>query len=242
MSQLKIKSKARCTPPTILSVVRSVGSTYNDLTVTWTVNTVDYTGGSLVLEMSVNGGASYLFVESLSPAATGILINANIGLLSTIPNGSQVIFRLVGNTLSCSNMVSAGYKIVWTRTKTPNYDYVVPYSCEAHGDPYSYFDVTCWGKDQFTLRNFIGITGLYRMKTSGDTNFFGMTRQNNSTIANGDSISDTESLFINYSQSGIGSPGSWPGPYLPLPEVIYVLEYSTDNGVTWNAFTIKFKA
>ncbi|MDR6548542.1 hypothetical protein J2810_004632 [Chryseobacterium rhizosphaerae] len=242
MSNLRIRNKALCTPPTLVSVVRSGSGAGTLLTITWNVNNMNYSSGSLIVEMSVNGGVSYIFLENLDPTATGISINANQQPLSGIPDGTQVTFRLVGNNLQCSNMLSNTETIVWKKPTIPNYNRTVPYACQGRGDGPTNFDVTCEGKDRFTMLEITGIDAQYRMKTSGDTSYFGLTRQGGATISNGENITANELLFCLAMQSETGYPGTWPwGQYIPLPDVVYLLEYSTNNGLSWNEFTVTFQ-
>ena len=66
----------------------------------WNNNGVDYgVSGNIILEVSTNGGTSYVAIGSVSPTSSPTSVTSPI--LNSITNGSSVKFRITANGGAC---------------------------------------------------------------------------------------------------------------------------------------------
>lgn len=236
MTQLKIKNKPRCVNPFIVSVYQLNNDT---IQINWSLNGIDYSAGSLLLEGSINGGATFVALQTIVP--NNMTANISHSIFASAVNGQSILFRLTGNSSNCSDMRSEAFTLVWTKVAARNFDYNVKWGCSGRGDGPTNFDVTCQSDNSFKLSDVSGITGLFRMKNNADDYYISMTRASNgASIPNGQAIDGNEwvgiSAFLTES-----NPSSYPSAYIPFPITTYTFEYSINNGFNWNEFTITFK-
>ena len=104
-------SKSYCVAPT-LNNVAFVNN--NTVLYDWNNNGVDYgTSGSIILEVSTNGGASYVAIGSVSPTSSPTTVSSPI--LNSITNGSSVKFRITANGGACVSQSSNVITLTWTK-------------------------------------------------------------------------------------------------------------------------------
>lgn len=108
---ITMTSKSYCVAPT-LNNVAFVNN--NTVLYDWNNNGVDYgVSGSIILEVSTDGGASYVAIGSVSPNSSPTTATSNI--LNSIPNGSSVKFRITANGGACVSQSSNVITLTWTK-------------------------------------------------------------------------------------------------------------------------------
>ena len=76
---------------------------------------MDYgVSGKIILEVSTNGGTSYVAVGSVSPNASPTTVTSPI--LNSITNGSSVKFRITANGGACVSQSSNVITLTWNKT------------------------------------------------------------------------------------------------------------------------------
>ena len=236
MTELRIKNLPKCIPAVITNVVQLNN---DSVQISWDLSGINYTSGSLLAEVSINGGASFISLQTVVPTSlTATITNA---IFANTSNGQSVIFRLTGNSLYCSNMVSNRYQLIWAKSPSTTFNFKLEYSCNASGLDPSNYTVYCGGINAFTLQDVTGGTGLYKMKVNGDSGIMSLQKSNGNSIALGESILAGETLVISAIQQDNGNAGNFPaGQYIPIPPTNYVFQYSNNNGATWSDITIIF--
>ena len=77
-------------------------------------NGVDYgVSGSIILEVSTNGGASYVAIGSVSPTSSPTTVTSTI--INSITNGSSVKFRITANGGACVSQSSNVMTLTWNK-------------------------------------------------------------------------------------------------------------------------------
>lgn len=108
---ITMTSKSYCVAPTLNNVAFVNNST---VLYDWNNNGVDYgVSGSIILEVSTNGGASYVAIGSVSPNASPTTVTSPI--LNSITNGSSVKFRITANGGACVSQSSNVITITWSK-------------------------------------------------------------------------------------------------------------------------------
>ena len=108
---ITVTSKSYCVAPTLNNVAFVNNST---VLYDWNNNGVDYgVSGSIILEVSTNGGASYVAVGSVSPNASPTTVTSPI--LNSITNGSSVKFRITANGGACVSQSSNVITLTWNK-------------------------------------------------------------------------------------------------------------------------------
>ena len=108
---ITMTSKSYCVAPTLNNVAFVNNST---VLYDWNNNGVDYgTGGSIILEVSTNGGASYVAIGSVSPTSSPTTVTSPI--LNSITNGSSVKFRITANGGACVSQSSNVVTLTWNK-------------------------------------------------------------------------------------------------------------------------------
>ena len=111
VATITMNSKAFCTAPTLTSVDRVNNST---VTFIWNNNGVDYgVSGNIILEVSTNGGTSYVAIGSVSPTSSPTTVTSPI--LNSITNGSSVKFRITANGGACVSQSSNVITLTWNK-------------------------------------------------------------------------------------------------------------------------------
>ena len=115
---ITMTSKSYCVAPTLNNVAFVNNST---VLYDWNNNGVDYgTGGSIILEVSTNGGASYVAIGSVSPTSSPTTVTSPI--LNSITNGSSVKFRITANGGACVSQSSNVITLTWTKLSEINFE------------------------------------------------------------------------------------------------------------------------
>lgn len=108
---ITMTSKSYCVAPT-LNNVAFVNN--NTVLYDWSNNGVDYgVSGSIILEVSTNGGASYVAIGSVSPNSSPTTISSPI--INSITNGSSVKFRITANGGACVSQSSNVITLTWVK-------------------------------------------------------------------------------------------------------------------------------
>ena len=108
---ITITSKSYCVAPT-LNNVAFVNN--NTVLYDWSNNGVDYgVSGSIILEVSTNGGTSYVAIGSVSPTSSPTTVTSPI--LNSITNGSSVKFRITANGGACVSQSSNVITLTWVK-------------------------------------------------------------------------------------------------------------------------------
>ena len=108
---ITVTSKSYCVAPT-LNNVAFVNN--NTVLYDWNNNGVDYgVSGNIILEVSTNGGASYVAIGSVSPNASPTTVTSPI--LNSITNGSSVKFRITANGGACVSQSSNVITLTWNK-------------------------------------------------------------------------------------------------------------------------------
>ena len=109
---ITMTSKSYCVAPT-LNNVAFVNN--NTVLYDWNNNGVDYgVSGSIILEVSTNGGTSYVAIGYVSPTSSPTTVTSPI--LNSITNGSSVKFRITANGGACVSQSSNVITLTWTNT------------------------------------------------------------------------------------------------------------------------------
>lgn len=107
---ITMTSKSYCVAPT-LNNVAFVNN--NTVLYDWNNNGVDYgVSGSIILEVSTNGGTSYVAIGSVSPTSSPTTVTSPI--INSITNGSSVKFRITANGGACISQSSNVITLTWT--------------------------------------------------------------------------------------------------------------------------------
>lgn len=108
---ITVTSKSYCVAPT-LNNVAFVNN--NTVLYDWNNNGVDYgVSGNIILEVSTNGGASYVAIGSVSPTSSPTTVTSPI--LNSITNGSSVKFRITANGGACVSQSSNVMTLTWNK-------------------------------------------------------------------------------------------------------------------------------
>ena len=108
---ISITSKSHCVAPTLNNVAFVNNST---VLYDWNNNGVDYgVSGSIILEVSTNGGASYVAIGSVSPNSSPTTVTSPI--INSIVNGSSVKFRITANGGACVSQSSNVITLTWNK-------------------------------------------------------------------------------------------------------------------------------
>lgn len=108
---ITMTSKSYCVAPT-LNNVAFVNN--NTVLYDWNNNGVDYgVSGSIVLEVSTNGGVSYVAIGSVSPTSSPT--TATSPIINSITNGSSVKFRITANGGACVSQSSNVITLTWNK-------------------------------------------------------------------------------------------------------------------------------
>ena len=108
---ITMTSKSYCVAPT-LNNVAFVNN--NTVLYDWNNNGVDYgVSGSIILEVSTDGGTSYVAIGSVSPTSSPTTVTSPI--LNSITNGSSVKFRITANGGACVSQSSNVITLTWTK-------------------------------------------------------------------------------------------------------------------------------
>ena len=108
---ITMTSKSYCVAPT-LNNVAFVNN--NTVLYDWNNNGVDYgVSGSIILEVSTDGGTSYVAIGSVSPTSSPTTVTSPI--LNSITNGSSVKFRITANGGACVSQSSNVMTLTWTK-------------------------------------------------------------------------------------------------------------------------------
>ena len=108
---ITITSKSYCVAPTLNNVAFVDNST---VLYDWNNNGVDYgVSGSIILEVSTDGGASYVAIGSVSPTSSPTTVTSPI--LNSITNGSSVKFRITANGGACVSQSSNVITLTWNK-------------------------------------------------------------------------------------------------------------------------------
>ena len=109
---ITMTSKSYCVAPT-LNNVAFVNN--NTVLYDWNNNGVDYgVSGNIILEVSTDGGASYVAIGSVSPTSSPTTVTSPI--LNSITNGSSVKFRITANGGACVSQSSNVITLTWNKT------------------------------------------------------------------------------------------------------------------------------
>ena len=109
---ITMTSKSYCVAPT-LNNVAFVNN--NTVLYDWNNNGVDYgVSGSIILEVSTDGGTSYVAIGSVSPTSSPTTVTSPI--INSITNGSSVKFRITANGGACVSQSSNVITLTWTKT------------------------------------------------------------------------------------------------------------------------------
>ena len=115
---ITITSKSYCVAPT-LNNVAFVNN--NTVLYDWNNNGVDYgVSGSIILEVSTNGGTSYVAIGSVSPTSSPTTVTSPI--LNSITNGSSVRFRITANGGACVSQSSNVITLTWNKISEINFE------------------------------------------------------------------------------------------------------------------------
>ena len=108
---ITVTSKSYCVAPTLNNVAFVNNST---VLYDWNNNGVDYgVSGNIILEVSTNGGTSYVAIGSVSPNASPTTVTSPI--LNSITNGSSVKFRITANGGACLSQSSNVMTLTWNK-------------------------------------------------------------------------------------------------------------------------------
>ena len=108
---ITMTSKSYCVAPT-LNNVAFVNN--NTVLYDWNNNGVDYgISGSIILEVSTDGGTSYVAIGSVSPTSSPTTVTSPI--LNSITNGSSVKFRVTSNGSPCNAQHSNIITQTWVK-------------------------------------------------------------------------------------------------------------------------------
>ena len=108
---ITMTSKSYCVAPT-LNNVAFVNN--NTVLYDWNNNGVDYgVSGSIILEVSTNGGASYVAIGSVSPTSSPTTVTSPV--INSIVNGSSVKFRITANGGACVSQSSNVITLTWNK-------------------------------------------------------------------------------------------------------------------------------
>ena len=108
---ITVTSKSYCVAPT-LNNVAFVNN--NTVLYDWNNNGVDYgISGNIILEVSTNGGTSYVAIGSVSPTSSPTTVTSPI--INSIVNGSSVKFRITANGGACVSQSSNVVTLTWTK-------------------------------------------------------------------------------------------------------------------------------
>ena len=114
---ITMTSKSYCVAPT-LNNVAFVNN--NTVLYDWNNNGVDYgVSGSIILEVSTDGGTSYVAIGSVSPNSSPTTVTSPI--LNSITNGSSVKFRITANGGACVSQSSNVITLTWNKTSEINF-------------------------------------------------------------------------------------------------------------------------
>ena len=108
---ITVTSKSYCVAPTLNNVafVNNNTALYD-----WNNNGVDYgVSGSIILEVSTNGGASYVAIGSVSHTSSPTTVTSPI--INSIVNGSSVKFRITANGGACVSQSSNVITLTWNK-------------------------------------------------------------------------------------------------------------------------------
>ena len=112
---ITMTSKSYCVAPT-LNNVAFVNN--NTVLYDWNSNGVDYgVSGSIILEVSTDGGASYIAIGSVSPTSSPTTITSPI--INSITNGSSVKFRITASGGACVSQSSNVITQTWVHFSDP---------------------------------------------------------------------------------------------------------------------------
>ena len=115
---ITMTSKSYCVAPT-LNNVAFVNN--NTVLYDWNNNGVDYgVSGSIILEVSTDGGTSYVAIGSVSPTSSPTTVTSPI--LNSITNGSSVKFRITANGGACVSQSSNVITLTWTKLSEINFE------------------------------------------------------------------------------------------------------------------------
>ena len=115
---ITMTSKSYCVAPT-LNNVAFVNN--NTVLYDWNNNGVDYgVSGNIILEVSTNGGTSYVAIGSVSPTSSPTTVTSPI--LNSITNGSSVKFRIAANGDACVSQSSNVITLTWTKLSEINFE------------------------------------------------------------------------------------------------------------------------
>ena len=108
---ITMTSKSYCVAPTLNNVAFVNNST---VLYDWNNNGVDYgVSGSIILEVSTDGGTSYVAIGSVSPTSSPTTVTSPI--LNSITNGSSVKFRITANGGACVSQSSNVMTLTWNK-------------------------------------------------------------------------------------------------------------------------------
>ena len=108
---ITVTSKSYCVAPTLNNVAFVNNST---VLYDWSNNGVDYgVSGSIILEVSTDGGTSYVAIGSVSPTSSPTTVTSPI--LNSITNGSSVKFRITANGGACVSQSSNVITLTWNK-------------------------------------------------------------------------------------------------------------------------------
>lgn len=108
---ITVTSKSFCVAPTLNNVAFVNNST---VLYDWNNNGVDYgVSGSIILEVSTNGGASYVAIGSVSPNTSPTTVTSPV--INSITNGSSVKFRITANGGACISQSSNVITLTWNK-------------------------------------------------------------------------------------------------------------------------------
>ena len=115
---ITMTSKSYCVAPTLNNVAFVNNST---VLYDWNNNGVDYgVSGSIILEVSTDGGTSYVAIGSVSPTSSPTTVTSPI--LNSITNGSSVKFRITANGGACVSQSSNVVTLTWTKLSEINFE------------------------------------------------------------------------------------------------------------------------
>lgn len=116
MHTMTMIHKSKCYPVTLVSITKTLAN--NTLEVTW-ANPYNMTG-VFILQVSVDGGNSYINVKELNSVTfTEIVYSAVLG---TIPNGQSVLFRIATITEICGSLNSNTIQTTYNREPVVIYE------------------------------------------------------------------------------------------------------------------------
>ena len=115
---ITMTSKSYCVAPT-LNNVAFVNN--NTVLYDWNNNGVDYgVSGNIILEVSTDGGTSYVAIGSVSPTSSPT--TATSPIINSITNGSSVKFRITANGGACVSQSSNVITLTWTKLSEINFE------------------------------------------------------------------------------------------------------------------------